>query len=87
MLSTAIHAETIDGVVMAYLRALLARNRCLAKSAGRRFVHDGSGATAVEYGVLLCGIALLVLVAVFSIGDELEDLFTAVQTQLSNSYS
>ncbi len=50
-------------------------------------MHDGSGATAVEYGLLLAGVALLVLVAVFSIGDELEDLFTAVQTQLSNSYS
>ncbi len=49
----------------------------------RRFVellHDDSGATAVEYGLILAGMSILILVAVFSVGDELESLFNHVRT-------
>ncbi len=45
------------------------------------------GATAIEYGLLLAGVAILILVTVFAVGDELNNLFSAVQTTMSNAYS
>ena len=45
------------------------------------------GATAIEYGLLLAGVAVLILVTVFAVGDELNDLFSAVQTKMKNAYS
>jgi len=52
-----------------------------------RLRDDTAAATAVEYGLLLAGVAVFILVTVFNIGSELENLFNAVQTKLSNSYS
>ncbi len=54
----------------------------------RRFAelrHDDSGATAVEYGLILAGMSILILVAVFSVGDELESLFNHVRTTFANA--
>ncbi len=54
----------------------------------RRFAelrHDDSGATAVEYGLLLAGLSLLILVAVFELGDELESLFNHIRTTFANA--
>jgi pilus assembly protein Flp/PilA len=45
------------------------------------------GATAIEYGLLAAGVSVFILVAVFAMGDELNNLFTAVQTKISNAYS
>ena len=45
------------------------------------------GATAIEYGLLLAGVAVLILVTVFAVGDELSNLFSAVQTKMRNAYS
>lgn len=51
----------------------------------RRLCGDDAGATAIEYGLIAAGISVFILVAVFAMGDELNDLFTAVQTKLANS--
>jgi pilus assembly protein Flp/PilA len=48
-----------------YLRTLLLARR------------DERGASAVEYGLLIAGIAALVVVVVFAFGDNLNDLFTS----------
>ena len=60
-------------------------NRFVSALAG--FRRDSSAATATEYGLMLAGIAVFILVAVFAIGDELDNLFTVVQTRVANSYS
>ncbi len=46
------------------------------------FINDEEGASAVEYGLLIAGIAAAVMVAIYAIGTALNAKFTAVQTQL-----
>jgi len=46
------------------------------------FVNDEEGASAVEYGLLIAGIAAVVMVAVYAIGTALNTKFTDVKTQL-----
>ncbi len=53
----------------------------------RKFASDEEGATAIEYGLIAAGIAVAIIAAVFAIGDELNNFFVAVQTQLSSAYS
>ena len=48
----------------------------------KAFVNDEEGASAVEYGLLIAGIAAVVMVAIYAIGTALNTKFTAVQTQL-----
>jgi pilus assembly protein Flp/PilA len=52
------------------------KNRIIA------FVNDEEGASAVEYGLLIAGIAAVVMVAIYAIGTALNTKFTAVQSQL-----
>ncbi|MBF0093099.1 MAG: Flp family type IVb pilin [Alphaproteobacteria bacterium] len=47
-------------------------------SKARAFLADESGATAIEYGLIAAGIAVAIVTAVFTIGDDLNDLFGAV---------
>ena len=42
------------------------------------FVNDEEGASAVEYGLLIAGIAAVVMVAIYAIGTALNTKFTAV---------
>ncbi len=46
------------------------------------FVRDEEGASAVEYGLLIAGIAAVVMAAIYGIGTALNTKFSAVQTQL-----
>jgi pilus assembly protein Flp/PilA len=46
-----------------YLRTLLLARR------------DERGASAVEYGLLIAGIAALIVVVVFAFGDNIQDIF------------
>ena len=39
--------------------------------------RDERGASAVEYGLLVAGIAALVAVVVFALGDNISDAFTS----------
>ena len=73
--------------LMAKLAALVAGKWHHARSSARRLPTDGAGATAIEYGLMLSGIAVFILVAVFAIGNELDNMFTAVQTKIVNSYT
>lgn len=40
------------------------------------------GATAVEYGIMVAAIAVAILIIVFTLGDQIRDLFTRVSTQI-----
>ena len=59
-----------------YLRALLT---------SRLETLDERGATAVEYGLLLAGIAVAIMFVVFTLGDKIKGLFTSTTTQLGST--
>lgn len=48
----------------------------------RRFLSDESGATAIEYGLIAAGIAVVIIVAVNSVGSKVNNTFTSVQNQM-----
>lgn len=45
---------------------------------------DERGASAVEYGLLIAGIAALIIVIVFAFGEEIQEVFTETSTELEN---
>jgi len=49
----------------------------------RAFIKDEAGASAVEYGLLIAGIAAAVMAVIYGIGSTLQTKFSQVQTQLS----
>lgn len=52
------------------------------KSLVSRFVKDESGATAIEYGLIAAGIAVVIISVVYNIGDELKKSFETIETKL-----
>jgi pilus assembly protein Flp/PilA len=48
----------------------------------RRFLADDSGATSIEYAIIACGIAVVIVTAVNGIGTNLSARFTAMSTAL-----
>jgi pilus assembly protein Flp/PilA len=46
------------------------------------FLSDQSGATAIEYCLIACGIALAIIVSVQAIGPTLATKFTSVNASL-----
>ena len=44
----------------------------------KRFVKDESGATAIEYGLIAASIAVIIIVAVQSVGTQLNAVFLAI---------
>lgn len=47
-----------------------------------RFVKDESGATAIEYGLIAAGIALVIIAAVNGLGAKVNEKFLAVKNGL-----
>ncbi len=54
------------------------------KTVVRNFFHDEEGATAVEYGVMVALIIAAVVVIVALLGNQIEEGFQTVSTELSN---
>ncbi len=52
-----------------------------------KLLRDESGVSAVEYGLLLAGVGLLIMIAVFEMGDALEGLFNHIRTTFTTSYN
>ena len=51
----------------------------------RKHLRRGDeGASAVEYGLLVAGIAVLVMLAVFTLGDSIQRQFTNTNTCINN---
>jgi len=48
-----------------------------------RFLKDESGATAIEYGLIAAGIAVVIIAAVNTVGSELTGTFDEVGTELA----
>jgi pilus assembly protein Flp/PilA len=48
----------------------------------KRFFKDEEGATAVEYGIMVAAIAAAIIAVVFSIGTEVNQEFTTIETKL-----
>ena len=46
------------------------------------FLHDDSGATAIEYGLIAAGISIAIIAVVNGIGTSLNASFQSVSTQL-----
>lgn len=65
------------------LRELRAGARHLAARLGA----DLRGATTIEYGLIVTGIALALVVIVFTMGDELENFYGDIQSELQNRNS
>ena len=47
-----------------------------------KFLADETGATAIEYCLIACGIAFAIIASVYSIGPQLSTKFTAVNSSL-----
>ena len=52
------------------------------KQFASRFVQDRSGATAIEYGLIVALIAVFIIGAVTSVGSNLSTQFNAVASKL-----
>jgi len=51
----------------------------------KNFFKDESGASAVEYGLLVALIAVVIIVAVQNLGSTLNSTFTAANTKIAAS--
>lgn len=49
------------------------------------FLHDEEGATAVEYGIMVALIAVVIIAAVALVGTNLSDLFNYVAGELTTA--
>ena len=47
-----------------------------------RFVSNESGATAIEYGLIAAGIAVVIITAVTLVGTNLSNVFNSVAASL-----
>ena len=47
-----------------------------------KFWSDESGATAIEYGLIAAGISLAIITVVNSLGTNLNDKFTSINSSL-----
>ena len=48
-----------------------------------RFLRDGTGATAIEYGLIAAGIAVAIIATVAGLGTNLKATFTSVDGALN----
>lgn len=51
----------------------------------RRFFHEEDGVTAIEYGLIAALIAVVIIVSVTAVGDELVLVFEAISSALSTA--
>ena len=49
----------------------------------KQFIDDESGATAIEYGLIACLIAVAIIVGATSLGGSLNTTFTNLGTKVS----
>lgn len=50
------------------------------------YLRSERGATAIEYCLMASAIALAIVVIVFSVGDNVETLFTDVDTEITANF-
>ena len=47
-----------------------------------RFMNDESGATAIEYGLIVALIAVVIITAVTALGTKLSGVFTDIESKM-----
>jgi pilus assembly protein Flp/PilA len=47
-------------------------------------LDDKSGATAIEYGLIVAGISIAIIGIVFTIGNDISGYFVAIDSKLSS---
>ena len=52
-----------------------------------RFLRDDSGATAIEYGLIAALISVVIIAVLTTLGDELSNTFSRIQTELQTANS
>ncbi|WP_411733196.1 Flp family type IVb pilin [Paeniglutamicibacter sp.] len=65
------------------MNTMLANIYFAMQTVGNKLRRAEKGATAVEYGIMVAGIAVVVMVAVFLIGTNLDLMFDKVGTQIA----
>jgi len=50
-----------------------------------KFLYDETGATAIEYGLMGALIAVALIVGATATGDSIENLFTGVDSEISDA--
>ena len=50
-----------------------------------RFLKDESGATAIEYGLIAAGIAVVIIAAVTAVGSNLNSTFSAAASAVGTT--
>jgi pilus assembly protein Flp/PilA len=58
------------------------RQGLIVKSRVLKFLRDESGATAIEYGLIAAGIAVVIITVVKGVGTKLNTTFTSVSSAL-----
>lgn len=61
-------------------RRLNMLNKLLAQ-----YIAEKDGATAIEYGLLAAGISIVLVVAAFAFGDELDATFTDITAAMQGA--
>jgi pilus assembly protein Flp/PilA len=51
----------------------------------RRFLSDTSGATAIEYGLIVGGISVAIIATVNSVGQQILEVFNDIDTSLGSA--
>ena len=59
-----------------------ASERAIEMSNILKFIRDENGATAIEYGLIAAGIAVVIIAAVQSVGVNLTGTFTSVASAI-----
>jgi|ThiBiot_300_plan_2_1041538.scaffolds.fasta_scaffold04820_7 pilus assembly protein Flp/PilA len=52
----------------------------------RRFIEDESGATVVEYGLIIAVLSLVIIAGVGTAANALQDLFSGENSRLANTF-
>lgn len=53
----------------------------------KSFLSDESGATMIEYGLIAALVSVVAIAALALLGDELQNIFTAVTNSLASATS
>lgn len=53
----------------------------------KAFLKDKRGATAIEYGLIIACLSLVIVAAVGSVGNSIEDMFSNQDRQVQRAFS
>jgi len=51
----------------------------------KKYFYNEDGATAIEYGLIVAGLAIFIAVVVFTMGDSLTTMFGSLNTEMQDN--